>query len=187
LGRIEARREAAEAAAGALVGELGRLCANFDFFFKHDMTNGAFRPVRCSLSGRDETVLFAYGFDTAQTQQAWVSEWGNLAAQRGATLVEEETWAVEVLDASIVEEVRSIVFGTPWAELLGRSQKCLVKRTMLILLTSGAEALKQGGAEEGPDQTFQPVARTGFEPVLPAWKVWAECFEHLRAVLNSEH
>jgi hypothetical protein len=83
-------------------GELGRLCANFDFFFKHDMANGAFRPARCSLSGRDETVLFAYGFDTAQTQQAWVSEWGNLAAQRGATLVEEETWAVEVLDASIV-------------------------------------------------------------------------------------
>jgi hypothetical protein len=35
---------------------------------------------------------------------------------------------------------------------------------MLILLTSGAEALKQGGAEEGPDQTFQPVAPTGLNP-----------------------
>ena len=64
LERVEARREAAEAAARTLVGELGRLCANFDFFFKHDMANGAFRPVRCSRSGRDETVLFAYGFDT---------------------------------------------------------------------------------------------------------------------------
>jgi hypothetical protein len=113
LERIEARREAAEATARALVGELGRLCANFDFFFKHDMANGTFRPVRCSLSGRDETVLFAYGFDTAQTQQAWLSEWGDRGAERGATLVEEETWAVEVLDPSIVEEVRSIVLGSP--------------------------------------------------------------------------
>jgi hypothetical protein len=113
LERIEARREAAEAAARALVGELGRLCANFDFFYKHDMANGAFQPVRCSLSGRDETVLFAYGFDTAQTRQAWVSEWGNLATQRGATFVESGTWAVEVLDPSIVEEVRSTVLGSP--------------------------------------------------------------------------
>jgi hypothetical protein len=113
LERIEARREAADAAAQALVEELGRLCANFDFFFKHDMANGAFRPVRCSLSGRDETVLFAYGFDTAQTRQAWGSEWGNLAAQRGASLVESGTWAVEVLDSSIVEEVRSVVLGSP--------------------------------------------------------------------------
>jgi hypothetical protein len=64
LERIEARRENADAEAQALVGELARLCANFDFFFKHDMAKGAFRPVRCSLRGRDETVLFAYGFDS---------------------------------------------------------------------------------------------------------------------------
>jgi hypothetical protein len=42
-----------------------------------------------------------------------VNEWGNLAAQNGATLVEEETWAVVVLDPSNVEEVRSIVLGSP--------------------------------------------------------------------------
>jgi hypothetical protein len=113
LERIEARRKNADAEAQALVGELARLCANFDFFFKHDMANGAFRPVRCSLSGRDETVLFAYGFDSPHTQQAWVNEWGNLAGQNGATLVEEETWAVVVLDPSIVEEVRAIVLGSP--------------------------------------------------------------------------
>jgi hypothetical protein len=112
LERIEARREAAEANARALVGELGRFCGNFGFFYKHDMANGAFRPVRCSFRGRDETVLFAYGFDAAQTRQAWVSEWGNLAAQRGAILVESGTWAVEVIDPSIVEEVRSIVRGS---------------------------------------------------------------------------
>jgi hypothetical protein len=113
LERIEARRENAEAEARELVGEFAQICANFDFFFKHDMANGAFRPVRCSLGGRDETVLFAFGFDSPHTQQAWVSEWGNLAAQSGATLVEEETWAVVVLDPSIVEEVRSIVLGAP--------------------------------------------------------------------------
>jgi hypothetical protein len=113
LERIEARRENADAEARALVEELAQLCANFDFYYKHDMANGAFRPVRCSLSGRDETVLFAYGFDSPRTQQAWVSEWGNPTGQSGATLVEEETWAVMVLDPSIVEEVRSIVLGSP--------------------------------------------------------------------------
>jgi hypothetical protein len=111
LERIEARQRDADTTAGSLVDALGRLCGNFDFYFKHDMARGAFRPVRCSLSGRDETVLIAYGFDTSRTQDAWVSEWGGLADQRGATLIEDGIWATEVMDPSIVEEVRSVVLG----------------------------------------------------------------------------
>jgi hypothetical protein len=110
---IEARQAQAEKAARSLVDALGRFCADFDFFFKHDMARGAFRPVRCSLRGDSRTVLFAYGFDTSRTQEAWVSEWGGLTDERGITLVEEGTWAVEVIDPSIVEEVRSIVLGSP--------------------------------------------------------------------------
>jgi hypothetical protein len=113
LERIEARQRDADATAGSLVDALGRLCGNFDFYFKHDMARGAFRPVRCSLSGRDETGLIAYGFDTSRTQDAWVSEWGGLADQRGATLIEDGIWATEVMDPSIVEEVRSVVLGSP--------------------------------------------------------------------------
>lgn len=111
LERIEARREQAEASARALVDALGRLCASFDFFFKHDMANGALRPVRCSLPGEQETALIAYGFDSAETQGAWTSEWGGLADQRGATLIEDAVWAVEVLDPDIVADVRSVVLG----------------------------------------------------------------------------
>jgi hypothetical protein len=70
---------------------------NLDFFFKHDMARGSFRPVRCSLAGQKRTVLFTYGFDTTRTQTAWVGEWGSLSDQRGAMLVEDGTWAVEVL------------------------------------------------------------------------------------------
>jgi hypothetical protein len=40
-----------------------------------------------------------------------VNEWGGLADQRGATLIEDGTWATEVMDPSIVEEVRSVVLG----------------------------------------------------------------------------
>ena len=109
LERIAGQQVEAEAAARSLVNDLGRLCANFDFFFKHDMARGAFRPVRCSLAGGKRTVLFAYGFDTTQTQAAWVGEWGNLSDQRGATLVENGVWAVEILDPTIVREVRSIL------------------------------------------------------------------------------
>jgi len=109
LQRIAEQQDEAEAAARSLVDSLGRLCANFDFFFKHDMARGAFRPVRCSLSGGQRTVLFAYGFDTTRTQAHWVGEWGNLSDQRGATLIEGGTWAVEVLDPHIVREVRTIM------------------------------------------------------------------------------
>jgi hypothetical protein len=111
--RIEARQQDADATARSLVDALGRLCGNFDFYFKHDMARGAFRPVRCSLRGRDEMVLVAYGFDTSRTQEAWVSEWGGLADQRGVALIEDGTWATEVIDPSIVEEVRSVVLGPP--------------------------------------------------------------------------
>ena len=110
---IEARQAQAEESVRSLVDALGRLCVNFDFFFKHDMARGAYRPVRCSPRGETRTVLFAYGFDTPRTQEAWVSEWGRLADQRGMTLVENETWAAEVVDPSILEEVRSIVLGSP--------------------------------------------------------------------------
>jgi hypothetical protein len=112
LQRIAGQQVEAEAAARSIVNDLGRLCANFDFFFKHDMARGAFRPVRCSLAGGRRTVLFAYGFDTTQTQAAWVGEWGHLSDQRGATLVENGVWAVEVLDPSIVREVRSILLSS---------------------------------------------------------------------------
>jgi hypothetical protein len=112
LQRIAERQEDAEASARSLVDALGRLCANFDFFFKHDMARGSFRPVRCSLAGVERTVLFAYGFDTTATQAAWVGEWGNLSDQRGAMLVESGTWAVEVLDPDIAREVRSIFLSS---------------------------------------------------------------------------
>jgi hypothetical protein len=113
LQRIEGRQQEAEAAARSLVDALGRLCAGFDFFYKHDMANGAYRPVRCSLRGGKQTGLVAYGFDTPRTQQAWVSEWGRLADQRGVTLIEDGAWAAEVMDPSIVEEVQSIVLRSP--------------------------------------------------------------------------
>jgi hypothetical protein len=113
LERIEAGKQRAEAAARSLVDGLGSFCAGFDFYYKHDMANGAFRPVRCSPVGRDETVLVAYGFDSTRTQSAWVSEWGELAGQRGVTLVEKGRWAVEVIDSRIVEDIRGIMLAFP--------------------------------------------------------------------------
>jgi hypothetical protein len=109
LERIETSRAQADIAASRLVESLGRLCANFGFYFKHDMANGAFRPVRCSLMGQESTILFAYGFDSERTQQAWVSEWGKHIEGRGATLVEGGVWAVEVLEPDVVDDVRSVV------------------------------------------------------------------------------
>jgi Flp pilus assembly protein TadB len=53
LERIAAQQEEADATAASLVKALGRLCSGFDFFYKHDMARGAFRPVRCSLAGGD--------------------------------------------------------------------------------------------------------------------------------------
>ena len=108
LENIASRQERAEASARSLVESLGRLCTSFDFYFKHDMARGAFRPVRCSPARTDRTVLFAYGFDTRRTQQAWIDEWGELADERGATLVDKGRWAVEVLDPGILGEVQSI-------------------------------------------------------------------------------
>ena len=105
----ETRRTDAENEARALVTALGRYCSGFDFYFKHDMARGAFRPVRCSSAASERTVLYAYGFDSPRTQQAWVGEWGRRANEGRMTLVEDGTWAVEVVDASIVAEVRSIV------------------------------------------------------------------------------
>lgn len=113
LERIEASQQRAEAAARSLVDALGSFCAGFDFYYKHDMANGAFRPVRCSSAGSDETVLVAYGFDSTRTQSAWVGEWGGLADQRGVTLVEKGRWAVEVSDSRIVQDVRGIVLASP--------------------------------------------------------------------------
>jgi hypothetical protein len=107
--RIETRQQQAESRARSLVEALGSLCANFDFYFKHDMARGAFRPVRCAPAGSDRTVLFAYGFDTPRTQEAWVSEWGQLADERGTTLVEEGTWAMEVLEPRILNKIRAIL------------------------------------------------------------------------------
>jgi hypothetical protein len=112
LERILARQERAEASARSLVESLGSLCTSFDFYFKHDMARGAFRPVRCSPPGTDRTVLLAYGFDTRRTQQAWVGEWGHLVDYRGRALVENGTWVVEVLDPGILEDVRSTVLRT---------------------------------------------------------------------------
>jgi len=113
LQRIEASQKRAEAAARSLVDALGSFCAGFDFYYKHDMANGAFRPVRCSSAGRDETVLVSYGFDSTRTQRAWVGEWGGLADQRGVTLIEKGRWAVEVIDSRIVEDIRGIVLASP--------------------------------------------------------------------------
>jgi hypothetical protein len=56
LRRIEARLAEADEIASELVEALGPLCGNFDFWFKHDMARGAFRPVRCSKRGRSKTV-----------------------------------------------------------------------------------------------------------------------------------
>jgi hypothetical protein len=112
LERIEPSQLRAEAAARSLVDGLGSFCANFDFYYKHDMANGAFRPVRCSSAGRDETVLVAYGFDSTRTQSAWVGEWGGQADQRGVTLVERGRWAVEVIDSRIVQDIRGIVLAS---------------------------------------------------------------------------
>jgi hypothetical protein len=109
LERIVARQGQAEASARSLIDSLGSLCTSFDFYFKHDMARGAFRPVRCSPAGTDRTVLLAYGFDTRRTQQAWVGEWGHLIDDRGGALVENGTWVVQVLDPGILEDVRSTV------------------------------------------------------------------------------
>jgi hypothetical protein len=112
LEAIEARQLEADQTAQSVVGALGRFCASFDFFFEHDMANGAFRPVRCSIAGESRTALFAYGFDASETQEAWVSEWGRFAAQRGVTLLEDGAWAIEVLNQSIAEDVRSTVLSS---------------------------------------------------------------------------
>ncbi|MGH2826772.1 MAG: hypothetical protein ACRDKF_07350 [Actinomycetota bacterium] len=105
----ETRRTDAENEARALVTALGRYCSGFDFYFKHDMARGVFRPVRCSSAASVGTVLYAYGFDTSRTQQAWVAEWGQRADEGRMTLIEGGTWAVEVVDPSIVADVRPIV------------------------------------------------------------------------------
>jgi hypothetical protein len=112
LNAIEAGQEAAEETARSVVEALGPLCTGFDFLYKHDMAGGAFRPVRCSIKSQIRTALFVYGFDASQTQEAWVSEWGRWADQRGSTLVEDGTWAMEVLDKSIVGDVRSMMSGS---------------------------------------------------------------------------
>jgi hypothetical protein len=106
---IEARQQQADEQAHSLVESLGSLCSGFDFFYKHDMARGAYRPVRCSSAGSHRTVLFAYGFDAPRTQEAWVSEWGRLADERGVTLVGKGTWAVEVLEPRILNKIRPIL------------------------------------------------------------------------------
>jgi hypothetical protein len=109
LRRVEARLAEADENARELVEALGPLCGNFDFWFKHDMARGAFRPVRCSKRGEDKTVVLAYGFDTERTREAWASEWGGLTDRRGATLVTKGRWATEVLDPLLVDQVQSVV------------------------------------------------------------------------------
>jgi hypothetical protein len=104
----ETRRTDADKEARALVTALD--CSSFDFYFKHDMARGVFRAVRCSSAASGErTVLYAYGFDTPGTQQAWVAEWGQRADAGRMTLVEDGTWTVEVVDTSIVADFRPIV------------------------------------------------------------------------------
>ena len=110
--QTETRRTDAENEARTLVTALGRYCSGFDFYYKHDMARGVFRPVRCSSAASERTVLYANGFDTPRTQEAWVSEWGQRADEVRMTLVEDGTWAIEVVDASIVADVRQIVEGS---------------------------------------------------------------------------
>jgi hypothetical protein len=109
LSSIAERQQDAEVSARSLVESLGSLCTSFDFYFKHDMARGAFRPVRCSPARTNRTVLLAYGFDKRRTQEAWVNEWGGLSQDRGTALVEDGTWAVEVLEPEFLDDVRSIV------------------------------------------------------------------------------
>ncbi|HEV2756860.1 MAG TPA: hypothetical protein VG318_13920 [Actinomycetota bacterium] len=105
---------AQEEGAGAEVDErarrvqerLGRLCGNYDFFFKHEFGKGLMRPVRCSRTGRAKTILVIYGFSGRRTKQNWLTEWGAIAEQRGAVVVRGKQWAVEVVVRRWADEVR---------------------------------------------------------------------------------
>lgn len=86
---------------------LGGLCGNFDFFFRHEFANGEMRPVRCSRTGREKTLLVLHSFSDRRTKQAWLAEWGQIGKQRGGILIRGKRWTVEVLLTRWEDEVRA--------------------------------------------------------------------------------
>lgn len=87
--------------------DLGPFCRNFDFYFKHAFSDGEMRPVRCSRSGKNKTVLVAVVFTSKSLRDSWIVEWGSLAKQRGEPVVKGRRWVVEILQPKWESEVRA--------------------------------------------------------------------------------
>lgn len=86
---------------------LGSFCKNFDFYYRHSFAHGQMRPVRCSRSGRNRTVVLAYAFSDRDTRNAWLSEWGHIAEERGTPVIKGWRFTVEVLVKHYKGEVRA--------------------------------------------------------------------------------
>lgn len=86
---------------------LGPYCKNFDFYFRHSFAHGEMRPVRCSRFGRERTVVLAYAFSNRDTRDAWLSEWGDIAKERGTPVMKGRRFAVEVLVKRYRDEIRA--------------------------------------------------------------------------------
>jgi hypothetical protein len=95
-----------DARATRLVDRLGPFCGNFDFFYRHGFAGGQMRPVRCSRSGREKTILVVHSFSDRRTKKAWLAEWAQVEEQQGAVVIRGRKWTVEVLVHSAAPEVR---------------------------------------------------------------------------------
>lgn len=104
-GAVAAQAELDERAT-RLRQRLGPFCKDFDFFYRHSFAQGQMRPVRCSRSGRERTVLLAYAFSDRATRNAWLSEWGRIAEERGTPVIKGRRFTVEVLVKHYRDEVR---------------------------------------------------------------------------------
>lgn len=84
---------------------LGRFCRDFDFFYRHNFAGGQMRPVRCSRAGRERTIVVVYAFSSRVTRDAWLNEWGGIAKQRGAPVIEGRRWTAEVLVRTFTKRI----------------------------------------------------------------------------------